>query len=112
VWAKTVLFISYDENDGFFDHVAPPTPPPGTPGEYLTVDPLPFAAGGITGPTGLGFRVPPMVLSPFSRGGHVVSEVADHTSQLRVTESRFGVEVPNLWAWRRQTTGTWWPRCT
>jgi phospholipase C len=105
VWAKTVLFISYDENDGFFDHVAPPTPPPGTPGEYLTVDPVPFAAGGITGPTGLGFRVPLMVLSPFSRGGHVVSEVADHTSQLRFIESRFGVEVPNLSAWRRQTTG-------
>jgi phospholipase C len=105
VWAKTALFLSYDENDGFFDHVAPPTPPPGTPGEYLTVDPLPLAAGGIAGPTGLGFRVPLLVLSPFSRGGRVVSEVADHTSQLRFLESRFGVPVPNLSAWRRRTTG-------
>jgi phospholipase C len=105
VWAKTVLFISYDENDGFFDHVAPPTPPPGTPGEYVTVDPLPADASGIAGPLGLGFRVPLLVLSPFSRGGHVVSEVSDHTSQLRFVETRFGVPVPNLSAWRRKTTG-------
>jgi len=105
VWAKTVLFVSYDENDGFFDHVAPPTPPPGTPGEYVTVDPLPVSASGIAGPTGLGFRVPLLVLSPFSRGGHVVSEVSDHTSQLRFLETRFGVPVPNLSAWRRGVTG-------
>jgi phospholipase C len=36
VWAKTAFIITYDENGGFFDHVIPPTPPPGTPGEYLT----------------------------------------------------------------------------
>jgi phospholipase C len=105
VWAKTVLFLSYDENDGFFDHVVPPTPPRGTPGEYLTVDPLPAGASGIAGPVGLGFRVPLLVLSPFSRGGHVVSEVSDHTSQLRFVETRFGIRVPNLSAWRRKTTG-------
>jgi phospholipase C len=105
VWSKTVLFVSYDENDGFFDHVAPPTPPPGTPGEYLTVDPLPATAGGVAGPTGLGFRVPLLVLSPFSRGGYVVSDTFDHTSQLRFLETRFGVEVPNLSTWRRETTG-------
>jgi phospholipase C len=105
VWAKTVLFVSYDENDGFFDHVAPPTPPPGTPGEYLTSDPLPAESGGIKGPTGLGFRVPLLVISPFSRGGYVCSDTFDHTSQLRFLETRFGVEVPNLSKWRRQTTG-------
>jgi phospholipase C len=104
VWAKTVLFLSYDENDGFFDHVAPPTPAAGTPGEYLTVNPLPAAAGGIAGPIGLGMRVPLLVLSPFARGGHVYSEVSDHTSQLRFLEARFGVPVPNLSAWRRQAT--------
>jgi phospholipase C len=105
VWAKTVLFVSYDENDGFFDHVAPPTPPPGTPGEYLTSDPLPGESGGITGPNGLGFRVPLLVLSPFSRGGYVCSDTFDHTSQLRFLETRFGVPVPNLSEWRRKTTG-------
>ena len=104
VWGQTVMFVSYDENGGFFDHVAPPTPPPGTPGEYLTVDPLPLRAGGISGPIGLGFRVPMLVLSPFSRGGIINSDPADHTSVLRFLETRFGVEVPNLSAWRRAAT--------
>jgi len=105
VWSKTVLFHMYDENDGFFDHVAPPVPPVGTPGEYLTVNPLPAAAQGIAGPIGLGFRVPLLVLSPFSRGGYVCSETFDHTSQLRFLEERFGVRAPNISAWRRRTVG-------
>jgi phospholipase C len=105
VWAKTVLFITYDENGGFFDHVPPPTPPPGTTGEYLSVNPLPPLTSGIAGPIGLGFRVPALVVSPFSRGGRVNSETFDHTSLLRFLETRFGVEVPNLTAWRRQTVG-------
>ena len=104
VWAHTVFFVTWDENGGFFDHVSPPVPPPGTPGEFLTTDPLPSDAAGIAGPIGLGFRVPLLVLSPFSRGGHVNSETADHTSLLRFLETRFGVEVPNLSAWRRQNT--------
>src|SRR5205814_2273738 len=74
-WAHTVLFLTYDENGGFFDHVAPPTAPPGTPGEYLTVNPLPAFAQGVTGPIGLGPRVPLLVVSPFSRGGFVCSDV-------------------------------------
>jgi phospholipase C len=105
VWAKTALFITYDENGGFFDHVAPPTPPPGTAGESLTVNPLPPEAAGIAGPIGLGFRVPALVVSPFSRGGFVCSDTFDHTSLLRFVESRFGAEVPNLTAWRRSATG-------
>jgi phospholipase C len=108
VWAKTVLILNFDENDGFFDHVVPPTPPEGTPGEYLTV------AGdakevvntfGYPGPVGLGFRVPMMVISPFSRGGLCCSEVFDHTSVLFFLERRFGVEVPYVSQWRRETVG-------
>jgi phospholipase C len=105
VWSKTVLFHMYDENDGFFDHVPPPVAPPGTAGEFLTVDPLPADASGIAGPIGLGFRVPLMVISPFSRGGHISSETFDHTSQLRFIEERFGVRAPNLSDWRRATVG-------
>ena len=105
VWSKTVLFVMHDENDGYFDHVAPPTPPPGTAGEYLTVNPLPAAAKGVAGPIGLGFRVPMLVVSPFSRGGYISSEVFDHTSQLRFLEERFGVKAPNISPWRRQTVG-------
>jgi phospholipase C len=106
VWEKTALIISYDENGGFFDHVPPPTAPPGTPGEYVTA-PLDHVteADGIAGPVGLGFRVPCLIVSPYTRGGLVASDVFDHSSQLRFLERRFGVPVPNLSAWRRQTTG-------
>src|SRR5580658_3303911 len=104
VWATTALFITYDENGGFFDHVAPPTAPEGTPGEYIVpavTDPT--VAG--SGPIGLGFRVPMLILSPFSRGGFVSSDLFDHTSVLRFLETLFGAEVPNLSAWRRAAVG-------
>jgi phospholipase C len=105
VWSKTALFITHDENGGFFDHVPPPTAPAGTAGEYLTVSPLPSDAGGVAGPIGLGFRVPLLVVSPFARGGFVSHDVFDHTSLLRFLETRFGAEVPNLSSWRRSLTG-------
>jgi phospholipase C len=105
IWAKTALFITYDENGGFFDHVPPPTAPAGTAGEYLTATPLPADASGVAGPIGLGFRVPMLVVSPFARGGFVCSDAFDHTSTLRFLETRFGAEVPNLSAWRRAATG-------
>jgi phospholipase C len=110
LWSKTALFLMYDENDGWFDHVPPPTAPAGTPGEYLTSTPSstrdPHADTlGIAGPLGLGVRVPMLVLSPFSRGGHIASEVFDHTSQLKLISERFGVGVPNVSAWRRGTVG-------
>ncbi|MGH6889551.1 MAG: alkaline phosphatase family protein [Rhizomicrobium sp.] len=92
LWAKTAVIINYDENDGLFDHVAPPVPEPGTNGEF--VDGLPI---------GLGFRVPCLVISPFSRGGYVCGRTFDHTSTLRLIEARFGVEVANLSRWRRDT---------
>ena len=105
VWEKTALFLTWDENGGFFDHVAPPVAPPGTAGEYLTVPDVTGDADGITGPIGLGFRVPMMIVSPFSRGGFLCSDVFDHTSILRFLEARFGAEVPNLSEWRREVTG-------
>jgi phospholipase C len=104
IWKKTAVILNYDENGGFFDHVAPPVPPPGTPGEFLTVDPLPAEANGIAGPVGLGFRVPCTVVSPWSKGGLVSSDTFDHTSVLRMLETRFGVKIPNLSNWRRKNT--------
>jgi phospholipase C len=95
-WARTALFYTYDENGGFFDHVVPPTAPLGTPGEFTPGDPNPI---------GLGFRVPMLIVSPFARGGFVSRDTFDHTSLLRFLESRFGVEVPNLTAWRRSAVG-------
>jgi phospholipase C len=107
VWEKTTLIVSYDENGGFFDHVIPPTAPPGTPGEYVTVPDINAVegSGGIRGPIGLGFRVPCFIISPYSRGPLMVHDRFDHTSQLRLIETRFGVPVPNLTAWRRSVTG-------
>ena len=112
LWSKTALFLMYDENDGWFDHVPPPTPPAGTPGEYLTATPSNVREPGwssqtlgSTGPLGLGMRVPCLAISPFSRGGHIATETFDHTSQLQLIAERFGVEVPNVSAWRRETVG-------
>src|SRR5207302_3152728 len=86
VWSKTALFITHDENGGVFDHVPPPTAPAGTPGEYLTISALPSVAEGIRGPIGLGFRVPMLIASPFSRGGFVSSNIYDLTSTLLFLE--------------------------
>jgi phospholipase C len=91
LWRKSALFYTYDENGGFFDHVPPPTAPAGTPGEYLTVANPP---GGVAGPIGLGFRVPMLVISPFSRGGFVASSLSpsqgpDPASWRRALASRY-----------------------
>ena len=103
VWAQTAFIVIYDENGGFFDHVVPPTPPAGTAGEWLST--LPSAAGGVNGPVGLGFRTPALVISPFTAGGFLYSGTLDHTSVLRLIETRFGVEAPNISAWRRGAVG-------
>jgi phospholipase C len=104
VWAKTVFILSYDENDGLFDHVVPPTPPAGTPGEFVSgTSPSGVHGGGL--PAGLGFRVPCVVVSPWTVGGWVNSDVFDHTSQLRLLERITGVVEPNITDWRRQTVG-------
>jgi phospholipase C len=97
----------YDENGGFFDHVVPPTSPPGTPGEYLTVPDINSVAGsgGVRGPIGLGFRVRCFVISPYRRGPSMVHDVFDHTSQLKFVGKRFGVPVPNMTAWRDGEVG-------
>ncbi|NWF25186.1 phospholipase C, phosphocholine-specific [Streptomyces sp. PKU-EA00015] len=94
VWRHTVLLINYDENDGFFDHVPPPVPPAGTTEERWQ---------GL--PTGLGIRVPMLVVSPWSVGGYVCSEVFDHTSVIRLLEKWTGIEEPNITRWRRTVTG-------
>ncbi|MFB0824031.1 phosphocholine-specific phospholipase C [Chromobacterium violaceum] len=94
VWASTVLLLNYDENDGLFDHMPPPVPPAGTAAEFIGGKPI-----------GLGPRVPMLVLSPWSRGGQVCSQVFDHTSVIRFLETWTGVQEPNISAWRRQICG-------
>ena len=106
---NTVVFINYDENDGFYDHVLPPAPPSGTANEFLPASqPLengfPPAFGPLV-PIGLGPRVPMTVISPWSRGGWVNSQVFDHTSVLRFLETWTGVKEPNISDWRRAICG-------
>ena len=123
VWSKTVLLVNFDENDGFFDHVPPPAAPSfvdaersalagestaDTTGEYhYYLAPDVDAEGEALQfkPYGLGPRVPLYVLSPWSKGGWVDSEVFDHTSVIRFLEQRFGVTEPNISAWRRAVCG-------
>ncbi|MEV5240782.1 phosphocholine-specific phospholipase C [Streptomyces cinnamoneus] len=109
VWSRTALFITYDENDGYFDHVLPPFPPASAAQGASTVDTRldVFAGNGryAAGPYGLGQRVPMLVVSPWSTGGYVCSEVFDHTSVIRFMERRFGVREPNISPWRRAICG-------
>jgi phospholipase C len=93
-WSKTVLFVNFDENDGYFDHVPAPVPPVSSASDWYDGKPL-----------GLGPRVPMTVVSPWTVGGHVSSEVADHTSVLRFLERWTGVAEPNISTWRRTVCG-------
>jgi phospholipase C len=119
VWSKTVFIWMFDENDGFFDHVVPPTPPQsrtegvstvGTTNEiFLGSSSYPVSSYP-AGPYGLGARVPMIVISPWSKGGWVNSEVFDHTSLIRFIERRFGKQYPgitesNITPWRRTVAG-------
>jgi phospholipase C len=122
VWARTVLIVNFDENDGFFDHMPPPSPPSkdadgkliggstvDVAGMHHTVrNPTEAKAERddlMNRPYGLGPRVPLYAISPWSRGGFVDSEVFDHTSVIRFLETRFGVKEPNIAPWRRAVCG-------
>jgi phospholipase C len=114
VWGRTALFVMFDENDGYFDHVAAPFPAPSRNAGLSTVDVTnELYAGNAShsaGPYGLGARVPMTVVSPWSKGGWVCSQVFDHTSLIRFVEARFGDEHPglvesNITPWRRAVCG-------
>ena len=109
VWSKMVLFVTYDEEGGFFDHLVPPTPPVG-PGRGISTVPttnelFPGQPDLPAGPYGLGMRVPMIVVSPWTRGGWVNSQLFDHTSLIRFVERRFGPREDNITPWRRAVVG-------
>ncbi|MDP3735995.1 MAG: phospholipase C, phosphocholine-specific [Hyphomonadaceae bacterium] len=119
VWSRTVFFQTFDENDGQFDHAPAPAPPSyesdGRMAGKSTLDASGFyfsdpekrlldksdTISGSVRPWGLGARVPLYVVSPWSRGGWVNSQVADHTSVGQFLEKRFGVVVPAISPWHR-----------
>ncbi len=113
-WSKTALFVTYDENDGFFDHVPAPFAAGSRTQGLSTVDTrlewYPGDAKRAAGPYGLGARVPMTVVSPWSKGGWVCSQVFDHTSLIRFIEQRFGADYPGIresqiTPWRRAVCG-------
>jgi phospholipase C len=105
VYKKSAMLFNYDEGGQFFDHAVPYTIPlstDGTDGES-TVSTHEEDNSGL--PIGPGFRVPFMAISPWSRGGYVVSELFDHTSCIRFLEKRFNISVPTISPWRRAMLG-------
>ncbi len=123
LWSKTAFFLTYDENDGFFDHVPAPAVPSYNAdgslagkstvpldGEYFSDpkgtyrDPRDTISGSVR-PWGLGPRVPMYVISPWSRGGWVNSQVFDHTSMGMFLEKRFGIHVDAISPWHRAVCG-------
>ncbi|WP_038208053.1 phosphocholine-specific phospholipase C [Xenophilus azovorans] len=123
VWSRTVLFVTFDENDGFFDHLAMPAVPSydaggnlmgkstvpldgeyfdASVGSYLNAN---DTTSGKIRPWGLSSRVPMYVVSPWSKGGWVNSQVFDHTSVGRFLEKRFGITVEAISPWHRAVCG-------
>jgi phospholipase C len=83
-WGKSVLFLTYDEHGGLWDHVPPPAacPPDSTPPELGPTD----APGGYDR---LGIRVPFVAISPWVKKGFIGHGTYDHTSITRFVEARF-----------------------
>lgn len=130
IWKKTIFILTYDENDGYYDHIAPfvaPNPDNEKSGkvsagldaatEYVTLEQDMLRVGdehqkyARESPVGLGYRVPMIVASPWSRGGWVNSQVFDHTSVLQLLESWLekksgrSVKNNNIGSWRRAICG-------
>jgi phospholipase C len=126
VWKKTILVLTYDENDGYFDHVPPFVAPhpykkeSGAVSEGIHTG-IEYVANASQqssdaedmreSPVGLGYRVPLVIASPWSRGGYVNSQVFDHTSALQFLEKFLShktgktIAEPNISAWRRAVCG-------
>ncbi|MCH7388459.1 phospholipase C, phosphocholine-specific [Acinetobacter modestus] len=129
LWSQTVFLINFDENDGFFDHVPSPSAPSidvsgevcgkstltkeqmsyeyathakASAGQPNFTDPKVSNGVGVYGP---GIRVPMYIISPWSRGGWVNSQVFDHSSVIRFLEQCFGVQEPNISPYRRAVCG-------
>lgn len=129
VWKKTIFVLTYDENDGYFDHIPPFTAPHphkvgtgkvsggiDTSAEFVTREQQQARKGSPTdyereSAIGLGYRVPMIIASPWSRGGWVNSEVFDHTSSLQFLEKFLkhktgkAVKEENISDWRRTVCG-------
>ena len=107
LFSKTVFIVNYDEADGSFDHLVPPTVPntAANGASTVSIENEIITTSIPNGPIGLAQRVPFLVISPWSKGGYVNSEVSDHSSVIQFLEKVFGVHEPNISPWRRAVTG-------
>ncbi len=125
VWKKTIFVLTYDENDGYFDHVPPFVPPHPNKKDsgavskninpsldYVTNDAQQSRKEEAReSPIGLGYRVPLVIASPWTRGGWVNSQVFDLTSSLQFLEKFLShksgkkINEPNITEWRRTVCG-------
>ena len=70
LWKDSLIVVTYDENGGMWDHVAPP----------------------VVDKWGPGTRVPTLIISPFAKRGFVDHTQYDTTSILKLIETRYGLE--------------------
>lgn len=96
-WQSSAFILTWDESGGFYDHVPPPTEP--SPDGIKPVDLQPGdTCTSSTGPlcdfTQAGYRVPLIVVSPFTKAHYVSHTTADYTAILKFIETRFN--VPSL----------------
>lgn len=115
VWKKTIFVLTYDENDGYFDHIPPYVVPkpndPETGKVSKNIDVASDYENKKGSPIGLGYRVPMIVASPWSKGGYVNSQVFDHTSCLMFLENFLSkktgkkIRSSQISSWRRAICG-------
>ncbi|WP_316793386.1 phosphocholine-specific phospholipase C [Pedobacter frigoris] len=115
VWKKTIFVLTYDENDGYFDHIPPyVVPKPNDPEAGKVSNNIDVASDYENkkgSPIGLGYRVPMVVASPWSKGGYVNSQVFDHTSCLMFLENFLSkktgkkIRSSQISSWRRAICG-------
>jgi phospholipase C len=128
VWASTVFILHFDENDGYFDHALNPAVPSyyasgdlagastiSLPGMYFNNASRTYSSGSYLSPAdtisgqlrpwGLGARIPCTVVSPWSKGGWINSQVYSHCSIGLFLEKWLGITVPGITPWHRSVCG-------
>ncbi|MGY0038664.1 alkaline phosphatase family protein [Pedobacter sp. NJ-S-72] len=115
VWKKTIFVLTYDENDGYFDHIPPfvaPNPNDSDTGKVSSKMNIDVEWESKKGsPLGLGYRVPMLIASPWSKGGYVNSQVFDHTSSQQFLEKFLSkktgrkIKSHQISDWRRAVCG-------
>ena len=92
-WKDSVFILTYDEAGGTYDHV-PPQPAVNPDG----IAPIDLLQGDICSTGGAncdfnytGFRLPLLVISPFTKKNYVSHTATDYTAILKLIETRFGL---------------------